>query len=97
MERRTQFNIWYAIAAFMGLMLIQNWWHTARTTEVIPYSEFQRYLDEGRLARIVVTETMVRGEFREPMEGKSEFVTTRVDPRLADELKGKGVEVVGAS
>jgi cell division protease FtsH len=97
MEKRTQFHIWYAIAAFMGLMLIQNWWHTARTTEVIPYSDFQHYLDEGRLARIVVTENYVRGEFKEPLEGKSEFVTTRVDPRLADELKGKDVEVVGAS
>ena len=97
MEKRTQFHIWYAIAAFMGLMLIQNWWHTARTTEVIPYSDFQHYLDEGRLTRIVVTENYVRGEFKEPLEGKSEFVTTRVDPRLADELKGKDVEVVGAS
>ena len=97
MEKRTQLHIWYAIAAFMGLMLIQNWWHTARTTEVIPYSDFQHYLDEGRLARIVVTENYVRGEFKEPLEGKSEFVTTRVDPRLADELKGKDVEVVGAS
>ena len=82
MEKRTQFHIWYAIAAFMGLMLIQNWWHTARTTEVIPYSDFQHYLDEGRLARIVVTENYVRGRFTAPIDGR-EFVTTRVDPAVA--------------
>ena len=46
MEKRTQLHVWYVIAAVMGLLLIQNWWHAARTTEIIPYSDFQTFLDQ---------------------------------------------------
>jgi cell division protease FtsH len=97
-ERRTQLNIWYAIIAILGVILVQAWWRTARVTEVIPYSQFQQYVDEGRLDQVVITENYIRGRFREPQpDGKTQFVTTRVDPRFAEELRGKNIEFTGAT
>jgi hypothetical protein len=29
----------------------------------------------------------IQGRLKEPLNGKSQFVTTRVDPRFADELQ----------
>ncbi|HEX8375027.1 MAG TPA: ATP-dependent zinc metalloprotease FtsH [Geminicoccaceae bacterium] len=82
----------------MGVLLVQSWWRTARVTEIIPYSEFQQYVDQGKLDQVVVTESLIRGHFREPQpDGKTQFVTTRVDPAFAGELKGKNIEFTGAS
>ena len=98
MEKRTQYHLGYVVAAILGVLLIQSWWRTARVTEIVPYSEFQQYVDQGRVSEITVTESFIRGRFKEPQEGgKTQFVTTRVDPRIAEELKDKGVQVTGAS
>jgi cell division protease FtsH len=97
MEKRTQYHVWYAIAAFIGLLLIQNWWHAARTTEIIPYSDFQAFLDQGKVGEILITESYIRGEFKEPIEGKTNFVTSRVDPNIAAQLESKGVKFTGGS
>ena len=50
MDKKTQFNIWYWIAAFLGLMVFQYLFAAATQVAQIPYSEFQTYLTQGRIA-----------------------------------------------
>ncbi len=94
-NKQAQFHFWYFIAAFILLLLIQDWWQTSRTTEVIPYSQFEKYLEEGKVRRIVVGDQYITGYFAEPQDGKIRFVTPRVDPEIAAELKKYGVEFTG--
>jgi cell division protease FtsH len=97
-EKRTQYHVGYIVAAVLGVLLIQSWWRTASVTEVVPYSEFQQYVDQGKVSAITVTESFIRGEFKEPQEGgKTHFFANRVDPRIAEGLVDKGIRVTGAS
>jgi cell division protease FtsH len=63
----------------------------------VPYSQFERWLDEGRIASVRVGETVIRGELRKEPDGDTQrFVTIRVDPALADRFKTAGTETEGA-
>ncbi len=97
MDKRTKLNLVYAGIAILVLLGLQSWWHTARVTEVIPYSEFQTYLDQNKLDQITITDNYIQGHFKEPLNGKTGFVTTRVDPDFAAQLKGKGIQFTGAT
>lgn len=77
---------------------------TARQTVEIPYTEFVRLVEAGRVASVEVSDTHVRGVLEEPFEGTIDgvdytgaeaFVTTRVDPELVAQLAEEGVEVEG--
>ncbi len=96
MEKKTQINVWYFIAAFFGVLLLQDLWIGSRRVETIPYSEFERYVEQGQVESVIVGSDSIRGTFTEPRNGKTEFVTTRVDPQLAERLTEKGITVTGA-
>src|SRR5579884_4523109 len=95
-SKETTFNIWYVIAAVFGVLLIQHFWIESQRIEPIPYSEFERYLDDGKIDNIVVGNQVIRGSFKEPREGRTQFVTVRVDPALAQKLAERGVRFTGA-
>jgi cell division protease FtsH len=95
MNRKTQFNIWYWIAAFFILMAFQYVLTTATQIVEIPYSQFESYLQQGQIAEVAVSDRFIQGTFREPVDGKSIFITTRVEPDLARELQEHGVVVTG--
>jgi cell division protease FtsH len=95
MEKRTQYNLWFAIAAVIVILLIQDWWVNARRTEAISYTQFQNYLDQGLLAEVQVTDQILYGTFKEPQDGKTQFVTPTIDPALVEQLRGSGVQLTG--
>src|SRR5690606_9495329 len=90
-----QFNIWYWIGAFFILMVFQSIFTTVTQVVEIPYSQFEAYLDEERIAEVAVSDRFIQGRFTESVEGRSMFVTTRVEPDLARELQAHGVVVTG--
>ncbi len=97
MERKTQFNIWYFIAAFLLLLLFQSWWSQSREYESIPYSRFEQDLSAGLVKEVVVQGDYITGTYREPRaSGKSRFITTRVPPDLAERLNQADVEYSAA-
>ncbi len=97
MERNTQIHLWYVILAVLGVFMLQDLWTQTRQIEPIPYSDFVKYLDEGRIDRILIGTKTIQGQFKTPLaDGKTGFVTTRVEPDLADRLAGKDVEFAGA-
>lgn len=95
MNKRTQFHVGYWIAAFFGILLLQ-WIIGARSVATIPYSDFETYLKQGKIAEIAVSDNFVQGAFKEPLpSGERMFLTTRVDPAFADQLAPYGVKVTG--
>jgi cell division protease FtsH len=95
MEKKTQLSIWYFILAMLLVMFLQSLWTESTTVERIPYSEFRQYLEDGRIAEVVVTESTVRGILSEPENGPREVIAVRVEPGLASDLDQYGVEYTG--
>jgi len=95
MERKTQFHIWYLVIAFVGVLIAQALWVQSQQIAELPYSEFQSDLENGKIAEIAVSANVIHGRFKQPENGRQEFVTTRVDPDLAKELQRYGVVYSG--
>ncbi len=95
MNKKHQFNLWYALVAF-GAVLALQYWLAIRDVALIDYSEFLDDLHAGKVAEVVVTETQISGTFTEPQSGKTQFATTRVEPGFAEELAKSGVRFAGA-
>ena len=79
MEKKQQFNFWYLVIAMMAVIMIQSWVASVQTVERIPYSEFLKLLGDKKVTEVVVLENSIRGKFTEPHNGRTQFVTTRVD------------------
>ncbi|MFT3802972.1 MAG: ATP-dependent zinc metalloprotease FtsH [Burkholderiaceae bacterium] len=92
---KTQFNLWYWIAAFFALMVFQYLFTTGTQVAQIPYSQFETYLGQGKIAEVAVSDRFIQGRFKEPVDGRPMFITTRVEPDLARQLQGQGVVVSG--
>ena len=94
--KKVQFNFAYLGFTLFAVFAVQVWiaWKTVATLD---YSEFLTHLEGGRVATVTVTESRIEGTFREPVEGKTLFVTQRVDPDFAAELARYGVTFGGAS
>src|SRR5579871_2489375 len=95
MNKKTQFNVGYWIAAFFLLMAFQYLFTMATQVAQIPYSEFETYLNQGKVAEVAVSDRFIQGRFKEPIDGRPMFITTRVEPDLARQLQGHGVMVTG--
>ncbi|TWG97919.1 cell division protease FtsH [Mesorhizobium sp. J18] len=94
-NKKTQFNIWYWIAAFFILMAFQYLFTTATQVAQIPYSQFETYLRDGMIAEVAVSDRFIQGTFKQPIDGRPMFITTRVEPDLARQLQEHGVVVTG--
>jgi len=95
-ERKHQFNLWYFVIAMLAVLMFQSIWQASGTVERIPYSQFETMLAEGGIARVMVGSEELRGDYRSPRDGRTGFVTTRVDEDIAAKLAGHGVEYAGA-
>jgi cell division protease FtsH len=85
-----------AIAAVVGLFLAPMW-SASQKTETISYSDFEKLVAEKKIASVVVSQDIIEGTLREPgPEGKTSFVTVRVNPELAEKLAAQGIKVSGA-
>jgi len=104
-KKRIHFSLWYFLGALLVLMLIQNYLAKKGVMEV-PYSEFKRWVAEGKVESCWIQEERIEGTLKEPIrppegsrgsgrESKS-FVTVRVtDPDLVKELTAAGVQFRG--
>ncbi|MBY5406834.1 ATP-dependent zinc metalloprotease FtsH [Rhizobium leguminosarum] len=95
MNRKTRFNIWYWIIAFLLLAAFQSFFATTHQIARIPYSQFETDLKEGKIAEVAVSDNFIQGRYKEPQNERPFFVTTRVEPNLAEQLRQYGVVVTG--
>src|SRR5665647_1013079 len=99
MDKKTQTNFWYVIAAMLGIFLFQSFiseYMQGNKAVPIPYSRFETLLNDGKIAEIGITPNYIRGTLREAQsDGLKDFVTTRVAPDLAERLDKHGVVYSG--
>jgi cell division protease FtsH len=96
MSRKTRFHIGYWVAAILGFLVLQYFYVSAQKVASIPYSQFEQLLHEHKVSEVGVSDRYLQGKLKEPLpNGKSEFVTTRVDPQFADELQKYDVTYTG--
>jgi cell division protease FtsH len=96
-NKQKTWNIWYLVAAILAALALQQIWNTSRQTEAIPYSEFEQLVTDKKIAEVLIDSDMIEGTLKEPApDGKTKFVTVRVDPAIADKLVTEGIKVIGA-
>ncbi len=92
MTKQARFHIGYAVLAFFGVLFLQSLLSSAQQIAPIPYSQFQQLLQDGKVAAVGVSDRFIQGSLKEPLpNGRTQFVTTRVEPGLAQELQRYGV------
>jgi len=97
MQKHTQLNVWYLLVAVMAVLALQDFLGAWRSTVTLPYSQFESLVEKKQVAEAVVGPRSVSGTLREPVDGRNQFVTMRIeDPGLAERLRAAGVEFSGA-
>src|SRR5574341_73151 len=87
MEKKTSLNLVYVIFAVLAVMLLQEWWTAARTIEPLPYSRFEQYPSEGKIAEVTISDTRITGRLKAPeADGTQTVVSNMVEPALAERL-----------
>lgn len=95
MDSKQQIHLWYFVAAFLGLVLVQSWLSQESVTERIPYSTFLDHLESGKIAWVTVRAEEIEGRYRDPVDGNTHFVTNIVPPDLTARLEQSGAEFDG--
>ncbi len=95
-DQKNKINLWYFVLALFGVVLLHDLWVGAQRIEPIPYSRFEQLVDDGLVDQVVIGSDRITGSFAVPQNGKTEFVTTRVEPGLAERLRESGVTFTGA-
>jgi len=94
--RKRQIMIAYTVLAVIGVTVIQYFWASYSQIETVPYSQFERFLNEDKIAEVTVGTDSIQGSLKEPLpDGKKTFFAVRVDPEIADKLAAHGVTVKG--
>jgi len=91
MEKQTRFNIAYVVFAMLAVLALQNAWQRALTIEVVPYSEFEKLLQERKITEVTVGERQITGKLATPEGSKTIAVANLVQPELAERLNKYGV------
>lgn len=96
MTQQNKINAWYFVLAFIGVLVVQDLWLRSQTIEAIPYSQFEEYVEENLVDDVVIGSDRITGSFTVPQNGKTEFVTTLVDPGVSELLRDHDITYTGA-
>src|SRR3990172_5058036 len=100
MNKKARFNLAYVLVAATGVLLAHELWTRSQGVAVIPYSQFQQLLAQGKGQEVVIDADSIQGVMKAPLQdapyqGRSRFVTTQVRPELATTLEKYGVTFTG--
>jgi len=97
MNKKAQIHLGYVLVVLFLLLLFEGWWAQWQAVEQIPYSQFLDLLDKNSVAEVTVQQNVIEGKLKQPLpDGRQTFITTRVDPSIADALAQHGVKFDGA-
>jgi cell division protease FtsH len=86
MEKKQTWTVVYRVIALMLLVTLQDVWQSATQVEVVPYSEFEKAIEEGRIAKVTISDQRITGQLKSPEGRKTTLVANRVEPALAERL-----------
>jgi cell division protease FtsH len=93
-RKKTQFSLWYFVAAFLILSFINTQLLREEITH-LPYSEFKTLVAAGRVVTAKIEREHIKGTYKEGDKTKK-FHTVRVDdPKLVEILGAHDVEYTG--
>ena len=95
MDKKQQVNVWYVLLAMLALLFFQSWWIEQTQVETLPYSQFEKLLQEGGIEEMSVGTNVIEGKLKQPIGGRSEFRTVIVDPALAEQFSKYNVKYTG--
>ena len=96
-RRKFHFSFWYFLMALLVLSLIHDVF-ISRQVNTIPYSDFKRYVAEGKIQKLSLKPQQITGTLTQDDEGRKDrpFVTVRVeDPELVNLLDSQKINYTG--
>ena len=98
MEKRHKFSIWYVLIAIWIVLILHNLIVQMFAVERLPYSEFVKALQAGKVVEVAITQNRIEGK-RKVIQNNQEvervFSTVRVDPDVSELLEKYGVTFKG--
>ena len=98
MDKQYKFSIWYVLIAVWIVLILHNLIVQMFAVERLPYSEFVKALQEGKVLEVAVTQNRIEGK-RKIIQGNEEvervFSTVRVDKDLSELLENHNVTFKG--
>jgi cell division protease FtsH len=98
MRRPGNVNLWYWVAALIGVLAVQYFYAASQQVAPIPYSQFLQLVREGKVEDVAISDRVIQGTVKDPLPGSgaTRFTTIRVEPEtLSDELEKNGVRFSG--
>ncbi|MGH7074220.1 MAG: ATP-dependent metallopeptidase FtsH/Yme1/Tma family protein, partial [Stellaceae bacterium] len=96
MKSRTQFHVWYIVAAVIAILALQYFMSGKSKVQSEPYSQFQTDLKAGKFKNVSVANHYIYATLKQPLKnGAKQIVVNRVDPTVATELSKYGVTYSG--
>ena len=97
MKNQHKFSLGYFLAA-LALMLVLQFLFAPQASQ-ISYGQFKKYLYEDKIARVLISDTLIRGTLKPEAVDKgatTNFTVVPVsDPNLVKELEARGVDFRG--
>src|SRR5512137_1492106 len=95
MNKGFRFNAVFILLTIASVFVLNDVLTKQMAVANIPYSQFQSLVREKKVDKVVIGSDRIEGSLKEPLEGKSRFVTTRVDPDISKELDAAAVTYSG--
>ena len=96
MEKHQKFSMWYVILGIWGVLLLHNLMFSAMAVKTLPYSEFLKLLEQGKVSEVAVSANQIQGRLVDGVEGGGQlFRTVRVDPEVSRMLEQYNVTFKG--
>ena len=92
-DKKYHINFWYIIGVVLAMLLIQDLYLESRKLSPIPYSQFEKLVDEDKVKEVWISQNQIQGTLTDALpDGTKDFITTRVQPpELAENLTKHGV------
>jgi cell division protease FtsH len=100
MEKQHKFSIWYVLIAIWVVLIVHDVMVNMFAIEHIPYSDFIKALEQGKVSEITITSDRIQGKIKTTEEGKEVekmFTTVRVDQNLSQLLEKYNVTFKGVT
>ena len=90
MEKHHKFSVWYVLIAVWVVLILHNLIVQMFAIQRLPYSEFVKALQDGRVLEVAITQDRIQGKLKVAENGQEvekAFTTVRVDPELSELLE----------
>ncbi len=97
MQKHHKFSFWYVLIGIWLVLILQNIIFSMTQIRTVPYSQFLKYLKDGRITEVSVSPDRIEGRMADPDNPgeKVLFRTVKVDPEISELLENNGVRFKG--